>query len=64
MKYSKHTVTKHEIATIVAIVFHTIGIIGILFFDKQFFIQSTPVNLLLMFGLLIWTQNGKNISFL
>jgi bisanhydrobacterioruberin hydratase len=50
-------------ATAIAILFHTIGLIGILFFDKNLFIQLTPINLLLSFLLLIYTQENKNIFF-
>ena len=55
--------SKFDIATAIAILFHTIGLIGLLFFDKTFFLAATPVNLLLSFALLIWTQTSKNISF-
>jgi len=50
-------------ATAIAILFHTIGLVGLLFFDQAFFLAATPLNLLLSFGLLIWTQNAKNIAF-
>ena len=43
--------------------FHVIGLAGILFFDRKLFADLTPVNLLLMLLLLIWTQQGKNLSF-
>ncbi len=59
MKY-----TKDQIATSIAIVFHAIGLIGILFFKNPFFIATTPVNLLLMFALLFWTQKEKNKFFI
>ena len=55
--------SKYQIATALAVLFHIIGITGILFFDKDFFIQSTPFNLLLMFSLLVWTQQKPNIYF-
>lgn len=55
--------TKFEIATAIAILFHSIGLVGLLFFDKPFFLAATPVNLVLSFALLIWTQTEKNISF-
>lgn len=55
--------TKFDIATAVAILFHTIGLVGLLYFDKVFFLAATPFNLLLSFGLLVWTQREKNISF-
>ena len=56
-------VSKYQIATSAAILFHIIGTTGILFFDKDFFIRSTPFNLLLMFALLVWTQRKKNKYF-
>ena len=56
--------SKYQIATSLAILFHVIGITGILFFDKDFFIRSTPFNLLLMFALLLWTQEKQNKFFL
>ncbi len=58
MKFSKY-----QVATAIAILFHTIGFAGIVFFKNNFILQSTPFNLLLMFGLLIWTQNEKNFFF-
>lgn len=55
--------TKFEIATAIAVLFHTIGLTGLLFFDKTFFLAATPFNLLLSFALLVWTQQEKNIYF-
>jgi putative membrane protein len=55
--------TKYQVATAIAILFHTIGLIGLLFFDKTFFLKSTVINLLLMVILLIWTQTRKNRWF-
>lgn len=59
----KDRFSKFQVATAIAVLFHSIGIVGLLFFDKSFFLQSTPVNLLLMFALLIWTQREKNTYF-
>jgi putative membrane protein len=56
-------ISKYQIATAVAIFFHCIGLAGILFFKNEFFIRSTPFNLLLSFSLLIWTQSKKNTAF-
>lgn len=36
---------------------------GILFFKSPFFVNATPINLLLSFALLIYTQKEKNIFF-
>ncbi len=57
-------ITKHDIATIIAVFFHTIGLIGLLYFDKDFFIRATPFNLLLSFTLLLWTQEKINTRFI
>lgn len=56
-------INKYQIATGIAILFHSIGVIGILFFNQDFFIRSTPYNLLLSFALLTWTQENKNLYF-
>jgi len=55
--------SKYQIATGIAIFFHAIGLVGILFSKNNFFVQSTPFNLLLSFFLLIWTHPEKNKSF-
>jgi putative membrane protein len=55
---------KYTVATYVAVLFHLIGLIGILFFDKSFFIAATPVNLLLMLGLILYTQEKINLPFI
>lgn len=55
--------SKFDIATAIAVLFHTIGLVGLLYFDKAFFLAATPLNLLLSFGLLVWTQNGKTRDF-
>lgn len=58
------SITKYQLATAIAILFHSIGLAGMLFFKTDFFIQSTPFNLLLSFSLLVWTQQDKNSQFL
>jgi len=55
--------SKYQIATGIAIFFHAIGLVGMLFTDNNFFVHSTPFNLLLSFFLLIWTHPEKNKSF-
>ena len=55
--------SKYQIATGIAIFFHAIGLVGMLFTDNNFFVQSTPFNLLLSFLLLVWTHPEKNKSF-
>jgi bisanhydrobacterioruberin hydratase len=47
-----------------ALLFHAFGAAGILLnVYKDFFIGATPVNLLLMFALLLWTQRSPNGFF-
>jgi bisanhydrobacterioruberin hydratase len=55
--------SKDQVATAIALLFHTIGLVGILIFKSDFIIRSTPFNLLLSFALLIWTQKEKNRYF-
>jgi bisanhydrobacterioruberin hydratase len=54
--------TKSQIATAIAIFFHAIGLIG-MFINKEFFVGLTAINLLLMLGLLIYTQKKISIGF-
>lgn len=56
-------ISKYQAATATAVFFHLIGITGILFFDRSYFVGATAFNLLLTFALIIWTQPSKNISF-
>jgi bisanhydrobacterioruberin hydratase len=55
--------TKTQIATAIAIFFHTIGFVG-MFFNKDFFVATTALNLLLMAGLLFYTQQKINFYFI
>src|SRR4051812_22010067 len=55
---------KNNIALFLALLFHMSGAIGILFTSyKQWFISNTPVNLLIMSALLMFTQKEKNPAF-
>ncbi len=56
--------SKNQIATAIAILFHTIGFVGIVFFKSNFIIQATPFNLILMLALLIWTQQKNNFFWM
>lgn len=51
------------IATAIAILFHVIGLVGILVFNSSVIINATPLNLLLSAGLLIYTQQEKKKDF-
>jgi bisanhydrobacterioruberin hydratase len=55
--------SRDQIATAVAVLFHSIGLAGILIFKSETIIHSTAFNLLLSFALLVWTQKEKNRSF-
>lgn len=55
--------SKQQIATAVAVLFHCIGLGGMLFYDVTLFASLTPMNLLLSAGLLIYTQQEKNLHF-
>jgi len=55
--------SKTGIASAVAVLFHLIGLIGILFFDRQYFTSLSAMNLLLMFVLIIITQKQFNFRF-
>lgn len=59
----KTRIDKYQVATAIAILFHSVGLIGILFFDSRLIAATTPVNLALMFVLLLWTQKDKNNYF-
>lgn len=55
---------KQNIALFLALLFHVCGAIGILFTPyRQWFIDNTPLNLLLMAALLVFTQKGKPFAF-
>ena len=55
--------SRTQIATALAIFFHVIGFVG-MFFNTALFTALTPFNLLLMFGLLLYTQQKINIGFI
>lgn len=58
----KNVLTK--VALFIALLFHTCGIIGILFTPyKNWFIQNTSINLFLMALLLVLTHGSKNKNF-
>lgn len=54
---------KYKIATAIAVLFHVIGLFGILWYDQDLFASATIINLLLMFALLIYTHGKISIGF-
>jgi bisanhydrobacterioruberin hydratase len=59
----KNGLIKYRSATVIAIIFHIVGLVGILGYQSDLVIRLTPVNLLLCFVLLVWTQKSKTIYF-
>jgi putative membrane protein len=57
-------VQKQQVATFIALLFHVSGFLGMLTSYKGWFIANTSLNLLIMFGLILWTHPGKNRAFL
>jgi putative membrane protein len=55
--------SKQQIATAIAVLFHAVGLGGVLFYDVELFASLTPLNLLLCAALLIYTQKEKNNAF-
>lgn len=56
--------SKYQIATAIAILFHMVGLVGMLFFKESGFAVSTPLHLLLMAGLLFYTQQKIKTAFI
>ncbi len=56
-------ITRVQLATAIAVLFHVIGFTGIVFFQADWIIASTPLNLLLMFGLILYTQQDLTKGF-
>jgi putative membrane protein len=59
----KNYSTRRRIAFYVAILFLGVGAWGLQTQYRDFFLQNTALNLVLMAGLLVWTQEGKDRSF-
>lgn len=55
---------RYKIATAVAILFHVIGLIGIFFFDDGLIMRTSPIHLLLMLGLIVYTTEKPDKYFL
>ncbi|RYD90708.1 MAG: carotenoid biosynthesis protein, partial [Sphingobacteriales bacterium] len=55
---------RFRVATAIAVLFHTIGLCGMLFYDKALLARATPFNLLLMFALLLYTQQRPHKHFI
>ena len=51
------------VATAISILFHLIGLVGILCYDASLFARMTPWNLCLMFVLILYTHQSFNRSF-
>lgn len=51
------------VALAIALLVHTVGLVGMVWIDRAWFASMTPVNLLLMSALLFWTQEDKGKAF-
>ena len=56
-------ISKYQLATAIAVLFNIIGLVGFLLFNSTAFVATTPLNLLLMCGLIFYTQPQKNNAF-
>lgn len=54
---------RKQIAVFIAILFHSTGLVGMLFIDRSVFASLTPMNMLVMFGLIWWTAPQRNAAF-
>ncbi len=54
---------KSKIAVGLALLFHISGLIGMTTSAKPWFVSLTPLTLLLMFGLFLWTEENKSKAF-
>lgn len=63
MSFSKvlSTTNRAGIATAIAVLFHAIGLVGYLFASDTSFRYTTPLNQLLMFGLLLYTLQDHSL---
>ncbi|MBX2922446.1 MAG: carotenoid biosynthesis protein [Chitinophagaceae bacterium] len=61
--WKKIITDKYRIATYVAILFHVVGLAGILWIDAAVFASLTSLNMLVMLALICWTQEQKNAVF-
>lgn len=59
------TISQNKVqwASGIALLIHSVGLLGMIWIDKYWFARMTPLNLLLMFFLISWTQPEKKISF-
>ncbi|WP_207495364.1 carotenoid biosynthesis protein [Aridibaculum aurantiacum] len=64
MSFNIPSFNKAGIATFIALLFHVSGCIGMFTIHREWFIENTTLNLLLMFGLIIWTHGQLNMRFL
>jgi putative membrane protein len=60
-----HGLVQHKVAvaTGIAILVHAVGLLGMVGINRAWFVSLTPVNLLLMSVLLVWTQERRNGNF-
>ena len=60
---NKLKLNKFHVATFVALLFHVAGFLGMFTSKQSWFVANTPLHLVIMFALIIWTQTEKNKAF-
>jgi bisanhydrobacterioruberin hydratase len=54
---------KVQWATGIALLIHAVGLMGMLWIETSWFARMTPLNLMIMFSLVVWTQSEKKRNF-
>jgi len=64
-RLSFEAISKNKVqwSTGIAVLIHSVGLMGMILIDRQWFARMTPLNLLVMFFLIIWSQPQKKMSF-
>jgi len=64
-RFSIESISQNKVqwATGIALLIHSVGLMGMIWIDRHWFARMTPLNLLLMFLLIVWSRPAKNFSF-
>lgn len=54
---------KVQWATGIALLIHCVGLMGMIWIETNWFARMTPLNLVIMFSLVVWTQPEKKRNF-
>lgn len=61
--WTTFSLNRFPIAAALALLFHVAGALGMIFISSSWFTRLTPLNLVLMFVMLLWTQERKDRLF-